>query len=193
MTYLSNDKIRVFVSSRLVECEQERAVARTIIESLGHQPVMFEGAGARPYAPRSVYLRGLEQSQIYIGIYREGYGYIEKNMEISGLEDEYRFARSSGIPQLLYVLRGGTMDPRLGALVDDFTGPDITVGYFEDPLKLGDRIREDLVALVSEYFSRGSTYGQSLPISPGMVADALVSPDKRVRREAVERELEGPI
>ena len=191
MTYLSNDRIRVFVSSRLVECEQERAVARTIIESLGHQPVMFEAAGARPYAPRSVYLRGLEQSQIYIGIYREGYGYIEKNMEISGLEDEYRFARSSGIPQLLYVLRGGTMDPRLRTLVDDFTGPDITVGYFEDPLKLGDRIREDLVALVSEYFSRGSTYGQSLPISPGMVADALVSPDKRVRREPVERALEG--
>ena len=84
MTYLPNDKVRVFVSSRLVECEQERAIARTIIESLGHQQVMFEGAGARPSAARSVYLRGLEESHIFVGIYREGYGYIEKEMEVSG-------------------------------------------------------------------------------------------------------------
>ena len=186
MTYLPNDRIRVFVSSRLVECENERLIARSIVETLGHEAVMFEGAGARPHPPRSVYLRGLEESQIFIGIYREGYGYIEKNMEISGLEDEFRFAKSSGIPQLLYVLRGAAMDPRLGALVEDFTGPDITVGHFRNVTELGNRIREDLVALVSEYFSRGRSYRQSLPIGAGTVADALVTSERRVRRDAVE-------
>ena len=74
MTYLPSDRIRVFVSSRLGECEAERASARETIELLGHQPVMFEGAGARAHAPRPVYLRGLEESQIFVGIYREGYG-----------------------------------------------------------------------------------------------------------------------
>ena len=189
MTYFSDDKIRVFVSSRLVECRDERARAREVIEALGHLAVMFEAAGARPYAPRSVYLRGLEESQVFVGIYGKGYGYIEKDMKISGLEDEYRFARSSGIPQLLYVRRGETRDSRLNALIDEFTGPDITVGYFEDAAELGGRIREDLIALVSEYFSRGRTYSQSAPIRPGMVADVLVAPQKRVRRVAVEEAL----
>ena len=92
MTFLPTDKIRVFVSSRLGECEAERTYARSTVETLGHQPVMFEAAGARPYPPRSVYLRGLEESQIFVGIYREGYGYIAEGMNISGLEDEYRYS-----------------------------------------------------------------------------------------------------
>ena len=190
MTYLLEDKIRVFVSSRLGECKEERARAKDVIEALGHQVVMFEKAGARPYAPRSVYLRGLEESQIFVGIYREGYGYVEDGMDISGLEDEYRFSRSSGIPQLLYVLRGGTKESRLCALIDEFTGPDITVGYFDDAAELGGRLREDLVALVSEYFLMGKTYGQLSPAKAGAVADALVPPERRVQRGRVESSLE---
>ena len=122
MTYLPSDKIRVFVSSRLGECEAERGRAREMIESLGHQPVMFEAAGARPYPPRSVYLRGVEESQIFVGVYREGYGYVAEGMEISGLEDEYRHSSLRGIPQLLYVLRAGEMEPKLRALVDGVHG-----------------------------------------------------------------------
>ena len=190
MTYLPSDKIRVFVSSRLGECKEERTSARDVIESLSHQPVMFEGAGARPYAPRSVYLQGLDESQIFVGIYREGYGYIADGMNTSGLEDEYRYARSLGIPQLLYVLRGGEMEPKLRALVDGFTGPDITVSYFEEASEVAEGIRKDLVALVSDYFARGRSYAQSSPTDSGVVADALVPSNRRLRREKVERELE---
>lgn len=193
MTYLPSDRIRVFVSSRLGECEEERFIAREVIKSLGHQPVMFEGAGARTYAPRTVYLRGLEESVIFVGIYREGYGYIADEMEISGLEDEYRIAKSLGIPQLLYVLRDGKMEPRLRALVDGFTGPDITVGYFEEAAKLEDIIRNDLVALVSDYFARGRSYAQTSQTGPRVVADALVPPANRLRRENVKKELEAQL
>ena len=66
MTYLSTDKIRVFVSSRLGECKGERMGARQAVESLGHEAVMFEAAGARPYAPRTVYLKGVEESQVFV-------------------------------------------------------------------------------------------------------------------------------
>lgn len=191
MTYIATDKIRVFVSSRLGECEAERTRSRETIESLGHQPVMFEGAGARPYPPRTVYLRGLDESQIFVGIYREGYGYVADDMKISGLEDEYRFAKSFGIPQLLYVLRDGTMEPRLRALVDEFTGPDITVGFFEEAGELADQLRNDLVALVSDYFIRGTSYARFSPKRPGVVADALVGADGRLRRERVLNELEA--
>ena len=193
MTYLPSDRIRVFVSSRLGECEAERLNAREVIESLGHQPVMFEGAGARPYAPRSVYMRGIEESEIFVGIYREGYGYIADGMEISGLEDEYRFATSLRIPQLLYVLRDGKMEPRLSALVDEFTDSDNTVGYFEEVAELVDRIRNDLVALVSDYFAKGRSYAQTSSPRPNIVADALVPPAGRLRRENVEIELEAQL
>ena len=193
MTYLTSDRIRVFVSSRLGECEAERASARVEIESLGHQPVMFEAAGARPYAPRSVYLRGLDESQIFVGIYREGYGFIADDMEISGLEDEYRVAKSLGIPQLLYVLRGAKMESELRSLVDEFTGPHITVSSFEDAAEVAEKIRNDLVALVSDYFTRGRSYAQASPTDPGVVVDALVPPNRRLRRKYVEVELEAQL
>ena len=151
---------------------------------------MFEAAGARPYPPRSIYLQGLEESQIFIGIYREGYGYIAEDMDISGLEDEYRYSRALGIPQLLYVLRDGKMEPNLKALIDDFTGPNVTVGYFQETSDLTEAIRTDLVALVSDYFNRGRSYILSSPTDPLVIADALVPPNRRLRRQNVEVELE---
>ena len=190
MTYLPTDKIRVFVSSRLDECDAERESAKNVINSLGHQPVMFEAAGARPYPPRSVYLQGLEESQIFVGIYREGYGYIAEGMDISGLEDEYRYSRSLGIPKLLYVLRDGKMEQKLKTLVDGFTGPNVTVGYFQETSDLTGIIRRDLVALVSDYFNRGRSITQSSPTHPGVIADALVPPNRRLRRQNIEAELD---
>ena len=191
MTYLPTDKIRVFISSRLGECKAERTGARQAIESLGHEAVLFEAAGARPYAPRTVYLRGVEESQVFVGIYRQGYGYIEEGMKISGLEDEYRYSKSKGIPQLLYVLRDANMEPRLRALVEDFTGPDITVGYFTDTSEIADAIRRDLITLISEYFRRGRLHAKSSAIDPGVIADGLVPPDRRIRRWKVEVELDS--
>ena len=189
MTFLPTDRIRVFVSSRLGECEAERTSAREVIVSLGHQPVMFEAAGARPYAPRAVYVRGLEESQIFVGIYRVGYGHIAEGMDISGLEDEYRLARSLGIPQLLYVLRGGVMEPRLRALVDEFTSPEITVGYYTGATDLAETIKTDLVALVSDYFRRGRLYAEPAVVDPGALAEALAPAGHRLSRETVEDEL----
>lgn len=193
MSYIPTDKLRVFVSSRLGECEAERKVARDVIDALGHQPVMFEAAGARPYPPRSVYLNGLDESQIFVGIYREGYGYVSPDMDISGLEDEYRYAESLGIPRLLYVLRGARMEPRLRVLVDEFTSPEITVARFENEAELNDLIRADLVALVSDYFRRGQSYSGVTPADPGFVAEALAPSSKRISRERLGQELDDQL
>lgn len=194
MSYLPSDKLRVFVSSRLGECEAERKAARQVIYSLGHQPVMFEGAGARPHAPRAVYLRGLDESQIFVGIYREGYGYVAPEMEISGLEDEYRYATNLGLPRLLYVLRGAKMEARLKGLVDEFKSPELTVGQYVDVPEIGERIRNDLVALVADYFRRGRSYAALVPTPPGVLAESLAPSARRVRREhvvaALEKQLE---
>src|SRR5918994_5005150 len=49
----------------------------------------------------SVYRAYLEQSQIFVGIYWQRYGWVAREETVSGLEDEYSL--SAGMPRLLYV------------------------------------------------------------------------------------------
>src|SRR5215204_3178116 len=95
-----DQRIRVFLSSTLRELEPEREAARAAIESLHLAPVMFE-LGARPHPPRSLYRAYLAQSDIFIGLYWQSYGWVGPGMDISGLEYEFRLSKS--IPRLLYV------------------------------------------------------------------------------------------
>ena len=79
-------------------------------------PVWYE-SGARPHPPRSMYRAYLEQSQMFVGIYWQRYGWVAPGMEISGLEDEYRLA--AGKPMLLYLKRPAPdQEPGLTAMID---------------------------------------------------------------------------
>jgi hypothetical protein len=117
----TKDKLDVFISSRLQECKAERTAARNAVAGINHNPVMFEHLGARSIKPRSLYLSRLRDSEIMVAIYRKGYGYIDQQsgMKISGLEDEFNFAREHGIPLLLYVFADSTgRDERLTKLIE---------------------------------------------------------------------------
>jgi hypothetical protein len=46
-----------------------------------------------------VYRACLAQSQVFIGLYWQSYGWVAPEEQVSGLEDEYRL--SAGLPQLL--------------------------------------------------------------------------------------------
>lgn len=70
------EKLQVFVSSTIRECAAERATAKRAIESLNHQPILFEHVGSRSTPPRQMYLRKLDQSHIFVGIYRNSYGWV---------------------------------------------------------------------------------------------------------------------
>ncbi len=61
---------------------------------------MFE-MGARPHPPPSLYRPYIQQSQVFVGIYHQRYGWIAPNMAVSGIEDEFHLA--SHLPQLLYI------------------------------------------------------------------------------------------
>ena len=97
-----DQRVRVFISSTLGELAAERAAARRAIIRLHLVPVWYE-SGARPHPPRSMYRAYLEQSQVFVGIYWQRYGWVAPGMDISGLEDEYRLA--AGKPMLLYLKR----------------------------------------------------------------------------------------
>src|SRR6516165_1499894 len=95
-----DQRVRVFVSSTLDELAPERAAARQAITQLRLTPVMFE-LGARPYPPRDLYRAYLAQSDIFVGLYWQRYGWVAPDMDVSGLEDEERLA--AGKPRLIYL------------------------------------------------------------------------------------------
>ncbi|GIF63719.1 hypothetical protein Ais01nite_17540 [Asanoa ishikariensis] len=146
-----DQRVRVFVSSTLTELAAEREAVREAVERLHLLTVMFE-AGARPHAPRDVYRSYLAQSQIFVGIYDESYGWVGPDSAISGLADEYRLAR--GLPRLVYVKEPApARDPRLADLLADVEA-DINVvrRRFRSPDELRGLVERDLAALLSQRF-----------------------------------------
>src|SRR5829696_6689624 len=110
-----DQRLRIFVSSTMRELADARAAARRATEQLRLIPVLFE-LGARPYPPRELYLAYLRQSDVFIGIYGQQYGWIAPDQEISGLEDEY--LNASDKPKLVYVLSPAPdRDPRLSEML----------------------------------------------------------------------------
>jgi class 3 adenylate cyclase len=147
-----DQRLRVFVSSTLGELAPERAVVREAIDALRLTPVMFE-LGARPHPPQDVYRAYLEQSDIFVGLYWQRYGWVAPDMEVSGLEDEFRL--SAGMPRLLYVKEpADEREPSLVSLLQQIE-TEATGCYrpFRDPAELGDLIRDDLAVLITERFA----------------------------------------
>ena len=79
-----DQRLRVFVSSTLHELAAERAAVRAAIERLRLAPVMFE-LGARPHPPRELYRAYLAQSDVFVGVYADSYGWVAPGEQISGL------------------------------------------------------------------------------------------------------------
>jgi tetratricopeptide (TPR) repeat protein len=145
------EKLRVFVSSTIKECAEERAVAKRAIKSLNHEPILFEHIGARSRSPRELYLNRLETSDIFVGIYRNSYGWVAPGSTMSGIEDESQLASRKGMPRLLYILEPSQgRDPRLSALLERQI--EVTYWKFRNAEELFERIREDVEAEVTKRF-----------------------------------------
>ena len=88
-----DQRLRVFVSSTLGELAAERAAVARAVSALGLMPVMFE-LGADRTRRGSCIGRISAQSDVFIGLYWQRYGWIGPDMDISGLEDEFRLSCS---------------------------------------------------------------------------------------------------
>jgi class 3 adenylate cyclase len=156
-----DQRVRVFISSTLGELAAERAAARRAITRLHLVPVWYE-SGARPHPPRSMYRAYLKQSQVFVGIYWQRYGWVAPGMEISGLEDEFRLA--AGKPMLLYLKRPAPgQEPRLAAMIEHIRAAG-TASYrtFATPRELERLLTDDLAVLLSESFA-GAAVSTALP------------------------------
>jgi predicted ATPase len=154
-----DQRLRIFVSSTMKELAAERAAARAAIEELRLIPVMFE-LGARPYPPRDLYLAYLRQSDVFVGIYGQQYGWIAPGQEISGLEDEYIAA--SGKPKLVYVQSAAPeRDSRLVEMLRRIQSDGLSYRTFARADELSSLIADDLAVLLSERFDQVSESGDS--------------------------------
>ncbi len=144
-------RVRVFVSSTLEELAAERAAVREAIARLRLTPVMFE-LGARSHPPRELYVSYLQQSDVFVGIYGDRYGWIAPGSAISGLEDEYLLA--AGHPKLLYIKTPApAREPRLTELIERiWNGSGASTAPYRDAADLGERVAEDLAVLLTERF-----------------------------------------
>ena len=132
------------------ELGAERQAAAAAITQLRLTPVLFE-LGARPYPPRDLYRAYLEQSDIFIGIYAESYGWIGPGMEVSGLEDEYRF--SAGKPRLIYTKKTSRREPRLASFLETIRAEGVvSYRHFTEADELGPLVADDLALLLTERF-----------------------------------------
>jgi predicted ATPase len=147
-----DQRLRVFVSSTLGELAEERLAARRSIESLRLAPVMFE-LGARPHPPRELYRAYLAQSDVFVGIYWQRYGWVAPGESVSGLEDEYRLA--DRLPQLLYIKHPAPdREPALTAMLRQVQDKDrASYRRFSTPEELEQLVAQDLALLLSERFT----------------------------------------
>ena len=146
-----DQRVRVFVSSTLQELAPERQAVRDAVTRLRLVPVLFE-LGARPHPPREVYRSYLAQSQVFVGVYWQSYGWIVPGEQVSGLEDEYLMA--AGLPRLLYVKSPAPdREPRLAAMLDRIReAADVSYQQFSTAADLQRLVENDLAQLLSERF-----------------------------------------
>jgi predicted ATPase len=167
-----DQRLRVFVSSTLEECAEERAAVRDAIGDLHLTPVMFE-LGASPHPPRALYRAYLEQSHVFVGVYWERYGWVAPDMEVSGLEDEYLL--SDGMPRLIYFKEpAGEREDPMTEFVKRIKSGDNSFRKFSSTHELAELLREDLAHLLTERF-------ESIPRVDG----ESISPAELDRRSAL--------
>jgi predicted ATPase len=158
--------LRVFVSSTLSELADERRAVSRAISALRLTPVMFE-VGARPHPPQELYRAYLAQSDVFVGLYWQQYGWVGPGMEISGLEDEFQL--SQALPRLLYVKAPAPdREPRLTEMLAgvEAEGSE-SYRHFRTPGELGRLVRDDLAMLLSERFAAARPAAAAPPSRPG--------------------------
>jgi hypothetical protein len=160
-----DQRLRVFVSSTLAELADERRAASRAVTALRLAPVMFE-LGAQPHPLQEVYRACLTQSDVFVELYWQRYGWIGPGMEISGLEDEFDLSRE--LPRLLYIKAPAPRrEPRLADLLARIeTEASVSYRTFSTPAERSRLVRDDLATLLSERFAAARALAAAPAPSP---------------------------
>src|SRR5262249_51562698 len=181
-----DQRLRVFVSSTIQELAAERRAVQNAVTELRLVPVMFELA-SRPHPARELYRAYLAQSQVFVGVYWQSYGWVAQGQRVSGIEDEYR--RSAGLPKLIYVKTPAPdRDPRLTAMLDRIMeNGDVSFKEVSDATELQLLVGDDLALLLRERFeiTRPREAAADVPATRALPAPATPLVDRHQDVNAV--------
>ncbi len=145
-------RVRVFLSSRIPEFAAERKALARMIEQMGLTPIFFEEV-PRPHPPRELYMSLLEQSDLFLGLYGTGYGWVDEDsgMTISGVHHEWQL--SEGMPWLIFVKdTAESRERRLEDLLTEIGRSGVTFNHFSSTKTLVERARSAIALCLTERF-----------------------------------------
>ena len=177
-----DQRLRIFVSSTLQELAEEREAVKEAIEHIRLTPVMFE-LGARAHPPRDLYRAYLAQSDVFVGIYWQRYGWVapgethlRPRRRVRARERRCRSSSTSSTPR-----RAKT---RLEELIGRIQNDDkVSYRPFRDAAELKQLVQDDLALMLTERFTssaRGSVAATTVRRRVG--GAAALPPAGRARR-----------
>lgn len=143
----------VFISSVARGFESFRAAAREAVASLDHKPVMFELLVAAPHSPEVACLTEAAQSDIYVLIMGERYGF-ETPGGISVTQAEFRAAKDAKRPILVFV-QDCQMETKQGAFKSEVM--DYRDGLFRATFKTDLQLTNELTRALNSLGKRRET------------------------------------
>lgn len=142
----------IFISSQIgVFFKEREELRRRIKEHFRWNVFIFEET-SRPYPPREVYMAGIQDSLIFIGIYGSEYGWVDEknNMTISGIHDEWRLATKHQLSRHAFIKKTEKKDKRLEELIEEIQ-EEITTSDFSSEEELYEKVILALDILKNEY------------------------------------------
>lgn len=148
-------QVRIFISSVQKEFAVERATLRDYLRGDAlmmrfFEPFLFEDVPAASRSADEVYLREVEQCDVYIGLFGDEYGFEGKG-GVSPTEREFNHAGELGKPRLIYVKGQDDKDkhPKMKALIRR-AGEELVRRRFADAAGLLTAVYASLVAWLGE-------------------------------------------
>lgn len=127
------EKLRIFISSTMEDLQEERM---SIVEAIGKnrfwESAYAESFVARSESPRALCLDEVRSSHIYIGIFKNRYGYIpvdDNPRQFSVVALEYEEAKKNQIPIFIFVYKNtNSRETELANFLKRLT--DFTMGHW---------------------------------------------------------------
>jgi O-acetyl-ADP-ribose deacetylase (regulator of RNase III) len=126
----------VFLSSTYLDLVEHRKAIRLQISKRKMLYAGMEDFGADPsnHPPASVIIEEVKKADVYIGVFGVRYGYIDQATGLSMTELEYREAKSTDKPMLLYVIKD-TANVKVSDIEQDNIGREKLKALKEEILK----------------------------------------------------------
>ncbi len=146
---MSDERLRVFVSSKMQELQPEREIVAKVLEDLNLEAWIFErDAGARAQTIEQTFLDEIEKADLYVGLFWKGHG--DYTIE------EFEHAQALGTDCLIYQKQGPRIESQRAPGLTSFLArineveSGLTPAWFTSPDQLAALIRADVTRWQTE-------------------------------------------